>query len=106
MRRVLADRPERIAILGSGGLSHQPRETRGGWIDEPLDRWFLQALERGQLERLTGLFTFDSETMRSGTGELRCWLVAAGACEDSRMHTVDYIPAHHTVTGLGFAYWQ
>jgi protocatechuate 4,5-dioxygenase beta chain len=53
------------------------------------------------------MYQFDSMTMRSGTGEMRAWITTGGAMEEmgSRAVVVDYIPAHHAVTGLGFAYW-
>jgi hypothetical protein len=38
LRDIFAKRPERVAIYGSGGLSHDPRGPRAGWVDEPLDR--------------------------------------------------------------------
>lgn len=101
---ALADRPERVAIYASGGLSHDPGGPRSGWIDEPLDRWVLERLERNDGEALRHLFTFDSDTMRGGTGEIRAWLTVAGALNRPAT-VVDYIRAHHTKTGLGWAYW-
>jgi hypothetical protein len=106
MREALADRPERIAILASGGLSHDPRGPRAGWIDEPLDRWVLDTIARGEAERLMHLFTFDSDTLRSGTGEIRSWITVAAAFDELPATVVDYIPAHHSTCGLGFAYWR
>ena len=103
--QVLADRQERIAIMASGGLSHDPRGPRAGWIDTALDRWVLEQLSSGNGEALCQLFTFDSDTLRGGTGEIRSWIVVAGACAGAKAKIVDYIPAHHAVTGLGFAYW-
>ena len=94
-----------MAILGSGGLSHDPRGPRAGWVDEPLDRWVLERLERGEGEALQHLFTFDSDTLRGGTGEIRSWIVVAGAFPAAGATVVDYLPARHAVTGLGFAYW-
>jgi len=55
--------------------------------------------------RLQELFTFDSDTLRSGTGEIRSWITVAGAFDGVRATVIDYIPARHAVTGLGFAYW-
>jgi hypothetical protein len=101
---ILAERPERIAVYASGGLSHDPGGPRAGWIDEPLDRWILERLERGEGQQLTNLFTFDSDTMRGGTGEVRAWIAVAGAMNRPAT-VVDYIKAHHAKTGLGFAYW-
>lgn len=103
---MLAARPERVAILGSGGLSHDPMGPRAGWIDEPLDRWFLERIAAADLEPLEHLFGFESATLSGGTGEIRSWLVAAGAFEGTKATVIDYIPAYHSVTGLGFAHWQ
>jgi len=40
-------------------------------------------------------------TMDSGTGEMRAW-ITAGAMEEmeAQAKVVDYVPAHHAVTGL------
>jgi catalytic LigB subunit of aromatic ring-opening dioxygenase len=103
---ALKDRPEKVAVMASGGLSHDPRGPRAGWIDTPLDHWVLERLGRQDGEALCHLFEFDSDTLRSGTGEIRSWIVVAGACSEARATIVDYIPAHHAVTGLGFAYFN
>jgi hypothetical protein len=44
--------------------------------------------------------------LRGGTGEIRNWIAVAGAYDGSKGIVVDYIPARHAVTGLGFAYWK
>jgi protocatechuate 4,5-dioxygenase beta chain len=101
---VLADRPERVAIYASGGLSHFPGEYNVGWIDKALDKWILERLERNDLDALKHLFTFDSDNLRAGTGEVRAWIsVAAAMKRPAKM--VEYVPAHTTVTGCGFVYW-
>ncbi len=101
---VLADRPERIAMYASGGLSHFPGEYNVGWIDKALDHWILERLERNDLEALTHLFTFDSDNLRAGTGEVRAWISVAAAMQRPAT-VVEYVPAHCTVTGCGFVYW-
>lgn len=101
---ILANRPERIAIYASGGLSHDPVGPRAGWIDTALDKWILDRLATNRGSELQNLFTVDSDTMRGGTGETRAWIVAAAACQWAA-NIVEYIPAHHAKTGLGFAYW-
>lgn len=97
--------PGRVAIIGSGGLSHDPGGPRAGWIDDRLDRWVLDRIESGRTRELTGLFTFESATLRGGTGEIRSWIAVAGAYADQPGTVVDYIPIHKAVTGLSFAYW-
>ncbi|HET6523087.1 hypothetical protein [Sphingopyxis sp.] len=102
---IFRSRPERVGLYASGGMSHCPGGPRAGWVDEPLDRWVMAKLEQGETEALTGLFSFDSDTLRSGTGELRAWVSLAGAFAGVPAKIVDYIPARHAVTGLGFATW-
>jgi protocatechuate 4,5-dioxygenase beta chain len=101
---VLRDRPERVAIYASGGLSHYPGMYNAGWIDQPLDRWILERLERNDVEALHHLFTFDSDNLRSGTGEVRAWISVAAAMRRPAK-VVEYVPAHCTQTGCGFVYW-
>lgn len=104
LAELLAERPERIAIYASGGLSHDPFGPRAGWVDEPLDRWFLERIQHNDGEALKNLFTFDSDTVRGGTGEIRAWITVAGAIRRPA-RIIDYIPAHHAKTGLAFACW-
>ena len=99
-------RPERVAILGSGGLAHDPLGPRAGWLDKKLDRWILDQIATGNGHRLANLFSFESEMFDGGSGEIRSWIVLAGAFGNTRATIVDYVPAIHSVTGLGFANWR
>ena len=101
---TLRDRPERVAIYASGGLSHYPGMYNAGWIDQPLDHWILERLERNDLDALQHLFTFDSDNMRSGTGEVRAWISVAAAMKRPAT-VVEYVAAHCTQTGCGFVCW-
>lgn len=102
---VLSQRDERIAIFGTGGLSHDPRGPRAGWIDEPLDRAVLKAFADGDPYRLKSLYEIDSDTYHGGTGEIRNWLVVGGAMGGIKADIIDYMPIHHVITGVGFASW-
>ena len=106
LRDVFADRPERIAIYGSGGLSHDPRGPKAGWVDEKLDRFVLDRIAHGDSAALKRLFTPEIASFGAGTGEIRNWVAVAGAYEGVKASVIDYIPARHAVTGLGFAYWK
>jgi protocatechuate 4,5-dioxygenase beta chain len=104
LREILMDAPERVVLYASGGLSHDPRGPRAGWIDEPLDNWVLERIKGNEGEQLTNLFTFDSDTLRGGTGEIRAWIAVTAAMQ--RPATVlDYFPSHHAKCGLAFACW-
>ena len=54
IRELLDERTERVAIYGSGGLSHDPNGPRAGWIDEPFDRWVLDRIAWGNWRRVLG----------------------------------------------------
>ena len=107
--RICARTPKRVAILASGGMSHDPSGPRSGWVDEPMDRWVLDCISRGQAERLGALFDFRSAANASGTGELRTWLVTAAAMEHAvpgiRAQVLDYFAAHKATAGCGWALW-
>lgn len=107
--KVCEDVPKRIAIYGSGGMSHDPQGPRSGWVDEPLDNWFMEQLTNGTMENLKAMFSFRSENFVSGTGELRCWIAVAGAVhqvkQGHRAVKIDYVPARKVTTGSGWAYW-
>jgi hypothetical protein len=106
LSEICAKSDKRIAIFGTGGLSHDPRGPRAGWIDEPLDRSVLNAFAEGEPERLESLFTFESDTFHGGTGEIRNWLVVGGAMGSRKATIIDYMPVHHIITGVGFASWK
>src|SRR5436309_3246 len=54
LRDVLHAYPgdDRIAVIATGGLSHEPGGPRYFWVDEEFDRWFLDLLAKGDHETL------------------------------------------------------
>ena len=64
----------RVGVVASGGLSHFV-------IDEELDRAFMKALIDKDREFMAGL---GDDLLRSGTSELRNWIVVGGATADTR----------------------
>jgi hypothetical protein len=72
--------PERVAVIGTGGISHWPATPDSGKINESWDREFLDRLMRQDREAL--LAYSDSETYRdAGQGgfEIRTYIAAAAA---------------------------
>lgn len=109
IERICRDLPQRIAIYGSGGMSHDPLGPRACWVDEPLDRWFLEHLRRGTPQALSALYSFHSAATESGTGELRTWLPVAGAMDEARPGVkatiIDYFAARKSTSGCGWVVW-
>jgi len=106
---ICRNAPQRIALYGSGGMSHDPSGPLAGWVDEPLDRWFLDQLTAGTPDRLGALYSFRSAATESGAGELRTWLPVAAAMDaiqpGVRATLVDYFVARKSVTGNGWVTW-
>ena len=96
------DKNLRVAILGSGGMSHFV-------VDEEFDRKFLKAFSAPTNDEM---LSFPDNMFRSGTAELKCWIPVKSAMDLAKlkMTMVDYqalirSPAG-TGSGMGFAYWR
>jgi 2,3-dihydroxyphenylpropionate 1,2-dioxygenase len=77
--------PERVALIGTGGISHWPATPNSGKINEEWDREFLSRWTRNDRAALTAYS--DEETLRdAGQGgfEIRTLIAVAGACEGRR----------------------
>lgn len=80
MRRAADSIPEKIAVVGTGGISHWPATPDSGKINEEWDREFLAQLARFDKDAL--LSYTDEETYRdAGQGgfEIRTFIAAAAA---------------------------
>jgi hypothetical protein len=77
--------PERIALIGTGGISHWPATPDSGKINEEWDREFLARWSANDREAL--LSYSDAETYRqAGQGgfEIRTFIAAAAAAKGAR----------------------
>lgn len=88
-----------VAVVGSGGLSHF-------LVEEELDLKIIKALKDKDAE---ALMTLPSQSLISGSSEIRCWIAAAGAISHLQNRWLDYVPARRTPAGtgigLGFGTW-
>jgi protocatechuate 4,5-dioxygenase, beta chain len=92
----------KIAVFGTGGMSHQLAGTRAGLINPEFDRMFLDAIEDAP-EKLAAL-SREELIAEAGTEgiELIMWLVMRGALSDNlvRIHEAYHVPASNTAAGL------
>ena len=97
--------PLRVAILGTGGLSHSIGEKTMGAIYEQFDRDTIRLFSRPHSELISFL---NHELLRCGNGseEIRNWLVAHGAAGGRGFELVDYLPVPTVIVGCGFASWR
>ena len=99
------DEDIRVAILGTGGLSHSIGEPTMGAIHEDFDRETLRLFRDGNGALIPYL---QKELTRRGNGseEVRNWLVAHGAAGGRGFELVDYLPVPTVIVGCGFAAWR
>lgn len=82
LRRACDAQPEKIAVVGTGGISHWPATPDSGKIDEAWDRDFLDKFLANRRDDLIA-YT-DEETYRDGGQggfEIRTFVAVAGATE-------------------------
>ena len=93
LRRACEKAPERIAIVGTGGISHWPATPDSGKINEAWDRAFLARFLQGKRDEL--LAYRDDETWReAGQGglEIRTFIAVSGATEGTTGELWFYAP--------------
>jgi 2,3-dihydroxyphenylpropionate 1,2-dioxygenase len=93
LRRACDAQPERIAIVGTGGISHWPATPNSGVINEAWDRAFLDKFVANRRAELIAYS--DEETFRdAGQGgfEIRTFLAVAGATEGASGEVLFYAP--------------
>jgi aromatic ring-opening dioxygenase catalytic subunit (LigB family) len=99
--------PTRIAVIATGGLSHEPGGPRYFWVDEEFDRWFLDLLKLGDHERLLRECTLErmEAAGSGGTAELLAWIVAL-AFTRGPADVLAYMPAVAWRSGTGMVVWN
>jgi len=93
LRAILDARPERVALLASGGLSHFPGSDRYGSPDYEWDRQMLDQLvagRGGETAALTG-----EELDKAGNVEFRAWIALLGAVGGAKARVICYEPSWH-----------
>jgi aromatic ring-opening dioxygenase catalytic subunit (LigB family) len=104
--RAFAGR-ERVAVIGTGGLSHEPGGPRYFWVDEEFDLWFLELLKRGDHQALLRECTLErmEEAGSGGTAELLSWILAM-AFTTGPAEVIAYMPAIAWRSGTGMVVWN
>ncbi len=97
LKKAIESFPEdiKVAIVGTGGLSHQIQGERAGFNNTPWDMEFLELLEKDP-EKLTGI-TIAEYAEKGGMegSEVIMWLVMRGALarKVKKLHQAYYLPS-------------
>ena len=99
--------PTRIAVIATGGLSHEPGGPRYFWVDEEFDRWFLDLLKLGDHTRLLRECTLErmEAAGSGGTAELLAWIAVLGMTRGPA-DVLAYMPAIAWRSGTGMVVWN
>ena len=104
LRTAIQSYPEdlKVAIVGTGGLSHQVHGERAGFNNTPWDMEFLELLEKDP-ESLTKL-TIADYAERGGVegAEVVMWLIMRGALSKKvrKLHQTYYLPSMTPIATL------
>jgi 2,3-dihydroxyphenylpropionate 1,2-dioxygenase len=91
--RIVAARPERVAILASGGMSHYPGTWKYPQPEFEFDRWVIGELERGNAKAVLDLTVEQLDEV--GNTELLSWAILLGAIGDRPGELLQYTPTWH-----------
>lgn len=93
LRKACDVMPERIAIVGTGGISHWPATPDSGKINEVWDRQFLDHFIHNRREDLIA-YTDEETYQDAGQGgfEIRTFIAIAGATEGAPGEVWFYAP--------------
>jgi aromatic ring-opening dioxygenase catalytic subunit (LigB family) len=97
---------ERVAVIATGGLSHEPGGPRYFWVDEEFDRWFLDLLKQGDHAALLRECTLErmEAAGSGGTAELLAWVLVL-AFTRGPAEVLAYMPAVAWRSGTGMVVW-
>tara|TARA_R110000868_G_scaffold28525_6_gene106900 strand:- start:36009 stop:36842 length:834 start_codon:yes stop_codon:yes gene_type:complete len=108
IREAIEAYPEdlRVAVLGTGGLSHSIGETTMGWIDEPFDHACIDLFRNAPDARIASELDRMLAETGNGGAELRSWAIAHAAAGGKGFDLIDYTPMPETLIGCGLAEWK
>src|SRR5688572_19578792 len=95
---IIKGRPERVAILASGGMSHYPGTWKYPTPEFDFDYWLISELEAGRVDSLLNLTT--AQLDETGNTELLTWITLYGAVGKIPGELLQYTPTWHH--GHGF----
>ena len=96
---------ERVAILATGGISHDLATPRMGMVNEGFDRELLRLLEAADAEGAVSFATDHVHEAGNGAEEVRMWLAAMGCAAGRPFRTRYYRAVQDWYTGIALGNW-
>jgi hypothetical protein len=93
LRQVVEARPssERVAVIGTGGLSHWVGGPRMGQVNAAWDVHVLDLFKRRDDASLLAITNADIESAGNGAHEIRNWITVAGIVPEAPAEVVGYV---------------
>src|ERR1700676_4131994 len=91
--KVIADRPERVAIIASGGMSHFPGTWKYPKPDFAFDYWPISQMKKGNHETLLSMTSEQLDLV--GNPEMLSWMILFGAIGNQPGELITYQPTWH-----------
>jgi aromatic ring-opening dioxygenase catalytic subunit (LigB family) len=96
----------RVALLATGGISHDVATPRMGFVNESFDREFLRLMQAEDDEALVRFCTDHVNEAGNGAEEIRTWLLVRGAVSGARFVTRYYKAVPRWYTGIALGHWE
>jgi aromatic ring-opening dioxygenase catalytic subunit (LigB family) len=93
LAEVIAERPERVALIASGGMSHYPGTWKYPQPEFEFDYWVIQELEKGNANAVLDLTIEQLDA--TGNTELLPWAILLGAIGNVPGELIQYTPTWH-----------
>jgi hypothetical protein len=103
IRSIAIESDLRVAVIGTGGLSHSPGAPESGEIDSEFDRSFLDMLASDSPTDILDIANERMDRAGFGTWEVRQWATALGASGGARAQVLAYEPVEAWETGCAAA---
>jgi 2,3-dihydroxyphenylpropionate 1,2-dioxygenase len=91
--KVIAQRPERVAVIASGGMSHYPGTWKYPQPDFEFDYWAIGQMEKGNHRALLDLTVEQLDQV--GNTEMLPWMALFGTIGNQPGHLITYQPTWH-----------
>ena len=91
----------RVAVLATGGISHDIATPRMGMVNREFDETFLRLLGAGDAQAVVRYATDGVHTAGNGAEEVRMWIAAMGIADGLPFTTTYYRAVNDWYTGIG-----
>lgn len=98
----------RVALLATGGLSHEPGGPKYFVVDETFDRRVMELLATAKHQTIIEQVTYEKmeEAGSGGTAELLSWFLVMAAAGEYQCNVLSYDAIREWRCGMGAVVWE